>query len=666
MSLGVAYRYAVADGQRRRRDGARRATRWSRRRCADGPGVVDVRVDLGTVVRELPRPWRPMIGSEHLSLLLSDETGSAGQSIAADLTSALRAAHDELGVSTVRAHAILCDDLGVYREVDGEPVHDFTGVDATYDALLALGPAARGRAVVHAARPGVGPGRDRVRLRRDRVPAAGLGPLGRADHRPGAAPGRPVRAGRGPVPLVVRGVERAEPRGVLVRHARRVLAPVRRDGARRAGGRRPAGGRRSVDGRRRLGGRAPRARRRRPAHPSTSCPRTPTATRPWTCGRRSRGTGARTPQIWWTEWGVSPTHFGNANDGVFSAAFLVRGMRSAAGRIDALSYWVVSDQFEELAARRGSCTAGSGCARSASCASPGGGRCGCSSSWVATRSRRPSPGDGADSLVEVWASRDDDRSRDRAVERHARPDQGRRVRRAGPHGATWSLTGFPTGSGPSGSRASTPTTRTSRPSGRRCRTAPTGRPTSSGRRCGPPTVLAVTERPLDGHRGRRRAAQPVDRAARAGAPLSSWWRTAVVYQVYVRSFADGDGDGVGDLAGLTARLDAVARLGVDAVWLTPVYRSPQVDHGYDVADHRDIDPLFGDLAGVRPRSSRAAHALGLRVAHGPGAQPRVRPAPVVRRRRGRRSRARAVPRPARAQRLAVDVRRLGVEPAARR
>ncbi|NUU16359.1 alpha-amylase [Cellulomonas humilata] len=94
--------------------------------------------------------------------------------------------------------------------------------------------------------------------------------------------------------------------------------------------------------------------------------------------------------------------------------------------------------------------------------------------------------------------------------------------------------------------------------------------------------------------------------------MSSWGRSAVVYQVYVRSFLDGDGDGVGDLAGLTAGLDAVARLGVDGLWLTPVYRSPQADHGYDVADHRDVDPLFGDLAAFDAFVA-AAHDRGLRV-----------------------------------------------------
>jgi alpha-glucosidase len=91
-----------------------------------------------------------------------------------------------------------------------------------------------------------------------------------------------------------------------------------------------------------------------------------------------------------------------------------------------------------------------------------------------------------------------------------------------------------------------------------------------------------------------------------------WWRDAVVYQIYPRSFADADGDGVGDLAGITARLDHVAGLGAQAVWLTPFQRSPQADHGYDVSDYRDVDPLFGDLAAFDALIERA-HGLGLRV-----------------------------------------------------
>ncbi|CAL9422765.1 Oligo-1,6-glucosidase [Streptomyces sp. enrichment culture] len=91
-----------------------------------------------------------------------------------------------------------------------------------------------------------------------------------------------------------------------------------------------------------------------------------------------------------------------------------------------------------------------------------------------------------------------------------------------------------------------------------------------------------------------------------------WWRDAVIYQVYVRSFADSDGDGVGDLRGVRSRLPHLARLGVDAVWLTPFYVSPQADGGYDVADYRTVDPLFGDLSDA-DELVRAAHALGLRV-----------------------------------------------------
>jgi oligo-1,6-glucosidase len=76
----------------------------------------------------------------------------------------------------------------------------------------------------------------------------------------------------------------------------------------------------------------------------------------------------------------------------------------------------------------------------------------------------------------------------------------------------------------------------------------------------------------------------------------AWWKSAVVYQIYPRSFADSSGDGIGDLAGIIGRLDYLRALGVDVIWLSPVYRSPQADNGYDISDYRDIDPLFGTLA----------------------------------------------------------------------
>ena len=93
---------------------------------------------------------------------------------------------------------------------------------------------------------------------------------------------------------------------------------------------------------------------------------------------------------------------------------------------------------------------------------------------------------------------------------------------------------------------------------------------------------------------------------------AGWWRSAVVYQVYVRSFADSDGDGVGDLGGVRARLPYLRDLGVDAIWLTPFYRSPMIDGGYDVADYRQVDPMFGTLDDFDAMTADA-HALGLRV-----------------------------------------------------
>ena len=94
--------------------------------------------------------------------------------------------------------------------------------------------------------------------------------------------------------------------------------------------------------------------------------------------------------------------------------------------------------------------------------------------------------------------------------------------------------------------------------------------------------------------------------------MDEWWRGAVIYQVYPRSFQDSDGDGIGDLRGITARLPHIADLGADAVWISPVFTSPMADMGYDVSDYRDIDPLFGSLADFDALLARA-HDLGLKV-----------------------------------------------------
>ena len=94
--------------------------------------------------------------------------------------------------------------------------------------------------------------------------------------------------------------------------------------------------------------------------------------------------------------------------------------------------------------------------------------------------------------------------------------------------------------------------------------------------------------------------------------MREWWRDAVIYQIYPRSFQDTTGDGIGDLNGITQRLDHVARLGVDCIWLSPIFTSPQADMGYDVSDYTDIDPIFGTLDDF-DRMLAKAHDLGLKV-----------------------------------------------------
>ena len=105
------------------------------------------------------------------------------------------------------------------------------------------------------------------------------------------------------------------------------------------------------------------------------------------------------------------------------------------------------------------------------------------------------------------------------------------------------------------------------------------------------------------------AVSPETRTSSTG---SSWWNDAVIYQIYPRSFADGNGDGVGDLVGVYEHLDYLEKLGIDAIWLSPFYVSPQADAGYDVADYRDVDPLFGTLEDF-DRMLDSAHSRGLKV-----------------------------------------------------
>src|SRR6056297_1589525 len=94
--------------------------------------------------------------------------------------------------------------------------------------------------------------------------------------------------------------------------------------------------------------------------------------------------------------------------------------------------------------------------------------------------------------------------------------------------------------------------------------------------------------------------------------MQEWWRSAVIYQVYPRSYQDSDGDGIGDLPGITSRLDHIAELGVDCIWLSPIFASPQADMGYDVSDYLAVDSLFGTLADFDTLITEA-HARGLKV-----------------------------------------------------
>lgn len=367
----------------------------------DGPATVDVTVDAGGDAGPMRRPWRRVVGSEHLShLLCADRTG--GQPIGAELRAALRRVRDELGVESVRAHGILGDDLGVYRSVDGVPRFDFSGVDQVYDTVLEVGM----RPVVELSfMP-----RD---LARD--------------------PSRTVFTYRGCISPPSDWDRWGELVTAFTAHLveRYGLVEVRDnwpfevwneanlsvfwsgtpdefwrlyDVSARAV--------KSVDSGIQVGGPASAAVGWIDDQLATTAPLDFLSTHTYgspPLDLRPLATAASRPDIplLWTEWGVTASHGSTVNDTVFAATFLLRGMRSVAGRVDGLAPWVASDHFEELGRPERFLHGGFGLLTVGNLAKP--------KYWALALAERLGDvelpamvrGDGADGLVECWAARDD-------------------------------------------------------------------------------------------------------------------------------------------------------------------------------------------------------------------------------------------------------------------
>jgi xylan 1,4-beta-xylosidase len=375
--------------------------------CRPPPGgsaTVRAVVRAGEVTGPVHRPWREMIGSEHLSHLESTGT-TGGRPIGAELTAALRMVRDDLRVRTVRAHGILGDDLGVYTEVGGSPRYDFTGVDRLYDRVVGLGLrpvvelsfmpralAADPSRTVFFYRAGVSPPKDWDRWA-DLVRAfvAHLADrYGRAEVRdhwsfevwneanldafwagtadeylrlydvtaravhdvdPGFAVGGPASAAAGGV-------------GALLSHVDSGGAPLDFVSTHTYGS-------------------------------------PPLDLRPLLAAHGRAGVPIR-----WTEWGATPTHFNGIGDTVFAAAFLARGMRSAAGRVDALAHWVASDHFEELGQPPRLLHGGFGLLTVGNLRKPRYHALALLERLGTEELAASLTGDGAGSLVELWASRD--------------------------------------------------------------------------------------------------------------------------------------------------------------------------------------------------------------------------------------------------------------------
>ncbi|HXU84507.1 MAG TPA: xylan 1,4-beta-xylosidase [Verrucomicrobiae bacterium] len=370
-----------------------------------GDATIELTVDAGSAVGETHRPWRPIIGSEHLALLLRGN-GPGGRNVGDELADAFRIVRAELGAESVRAHAIFHDSLGVYREVGGVPVHDFERVDAALDRLLATGLrpvielsfmprdlASDPAATVFDYRGIISPPRDP-----DRWAALVVALVEHLRERYGADEVRrwPFEVWNEPNLKVFWSADEAAYFALYDVSARAV---------------------KSVDPGIAVGGPATAAvgwvddLLTHAAEADVPVDFISTHTyglSPLDLRPITARAGRPELPLYWTEWGISPTHGSPINDSVWGAPLVCRGMRSAAGRLESLAYWVASDHFVELGEPHRLFHGGFGLLTVGNLRKP--------RFWAIrvlellgdTEIAATLRGDGAGSLVESWATRGDD------------------------------------------------------------------------------------------------------------------------------------------------------------------------------------------------------------------------------------------------------------------
>jgi xylan 1,4-beta-xylosidase len=369
----------------------------------DGDAQVTIEIDAAAEVGPVERPWRPIIGSEHLALLLRG-AGPGGHHVGDELSEAFRIVRDELGSRMVRAHAIFHDSLGVYRERDGEAVHDFERVDAALDRLLETGL----RPVVELSFTPRDLASDPERTVFDYhgiiSPPRDLGRW--SDLVAGLVRHLIERFGRDEVRSWAFEVWN-EPNLRVFWSADEAAYFDLYDASVRAV--------RSVDPMLRVGGPATAAvgwvddLLAHVAEADVPLDFVTTHTYglpPLDLRPITARFGRPDVPLWWTEWGVSPTHGSPINDSVWAAPLVCRGMRSAAGRLESLAYWVASDHFVELGEPERLFHGGFGLLTIGNLRKP--------RFWairivelLGTRELRTSiNGDGAGGLVETWATKD--------------------------------------------------------------------------------------------------------------------------------------------------------------------------------------------------------------------------------------------------------------------